>query len=518
MSKTLIVCLFSLAFIAVGCWLVLTQSNESTSPPPVDLPPLNVKEKDVSEDIHTFCGACHAYPPPETFPKKHWRKEVEQGFTFFVDSDLKLTPPSTDDVVQYYLSRAPDKLTLPTLPKSKKSLPIRFEQLQHPGAKSEAQFLISNVQLVHLPKPNAPKKKRSAFDILACEMNTGEILLLRPYELDAQWQTLAKLKNPARTLVADLNQDGIKDILVADLGSLPPTDDLCGRVVWLRGDNEGRYTPIVLLDKVGRVSDVQVGDFRGTGQLDLIVGVFGWRKAGDVRLLENHTTDWDNPKFTSQVLDPRHGAIHTPVLDLNDDGRLDVVALLSQEHECIVAYLNKGNGQFESKTLYRASHPGYGSSGIQMVDFDHDSKVDILYTNGDVLDHPYFFKPYHKVQWLKNKGNLIFEYHELTPMPGAHSAFAADVTGNGLNDVLAVSYLPADKFQGRTEKNAESILLMEQTSPGKFERHVLGNVTCDHASCAVGDVTGNGKMDLVIGNFDSPIIKYPITIWKNLGR
>ena len=35
-----------------------------------------------SEQVHSVCATCHAYPPPESFPRSAWRKEVKQGFEF----------------------------------------------------------------------------------------------------------------------------------------------------------------------------------------------------------------------------------------------------------------------------------------------------------------------------------------------------------------------------------------------------------------------------------------------------
>src|SRR5262249_18801129 len=150
------------------------------------------------------------------------------------------------------------------------------------------------------------------------------------------------------------------------------------------------------------------------------------------------------PNFKPHVVDTRHGAIHVPVIDLNGDGMPDFVALIAQEHEQVCAFVNKGNFQFEAKPLYTASHPAYGSSGIQLVDIDGDGKVDVLYTNGDVLDSPHLLKPYHGVQWLRNKGNLEFEHRPIAPMYGVHRAVAADIAGNGRMDIVAVSYLPEE--------------------------------------------------------------------------
>jgi len=209
-----------------------------------------------------------------------------------------------------------------------------------------------------------------------------------------------------------------------------------------------------------------------------------------------------------------------PVVDLNGDGRPDFVALISQEHETIVAFLNDGGGKFHKETLYTASHPGYGSSGIQLVDLNGDGKVDILYTNGDVLDQPYLLKPYHSIQWLENKGGLKFEHHHVASMYGVHRAAAADLRGDGKLDIVACSFLPVEGFPQRKELNLDAIIVLEQTSPGKFIRHTLESVTCDHVTCVLGDLYGTGRPDLVVGNFRSSkeTTADSVSIWKNQGR
>src|SRR5207302_2916461 len=278
------------------------------------------------------------------------------------------------------------------------------------------------------------------------------------------------------------------------------------------------YQPFTLLENVGRVADVQAADFRGTGKLDLIVAAFGWNQTGEIHFLENQTTDWSHPKFSDRIIDQRHGAIHVPVADLNGDGKPDFVALISQEHETIVAFLNDGAGNFRKETIYTASHPGYGSSGIQLVDMNGDGKLDVLYTNGDVLDKPYLLKPYHSVQWLENRGTFPFEHHPITPMYGVHRAVAADLTGTGRKDIVATSFLPIEAFPQRQEMKLDSIILLEQASPGKFSRHSLETVSCNHVTCAVGDVFGTGRTDIVTGTFSSAKTEHALTIWKNMGR
>ena len=488
-----------------------------TAPAP---PPPEALPADIEQQVHAFCGgSCHAYPPADSFPRKHWRTEVERGFKFFDQSGMAAVPPKLAHVVRYYEDRAPEDYAPAAIVPAAGPPPVKFDTVSYPPP-AGGRPMISNVTAVKLYPPGASAEARAKepLTLLACDMKVGRVLALRPTDPDPKWRELGKVTNPAHAEVVDLDGDGILDVLVADLGSYPPTDRRCGSVVWLRGKPDGTFQPVTLLKDVGRVADVRAADFRGTGKLDLVVGVFGLHAVGEIIFLENRTADWAKPEFAPTVIDDRHGTIHVPVTDLNGDGRPDFVALIAQEHEAVVAFLNEGGGKFAKKTLYRAPHPGWGSSGIQLVDMNGDGRLDVLYTNGDILDEPYLWKPYHGVQWLENTGGLKFEYRRIADMYGVHNAVAAPVTGGKLPDVLAVSFLPADKFPDRAARKADAVVLFHQVAPGKFERHALAAGSCDAVVCCAADLYGTGRVDLAVGNFSSTTTNHPVTIWKNAGK
>jgi hypothetical protein len=497
------------ASLLAGC------SPNGREPPPAA--PLAVDD-DLPEQVHRFCGGCHAYPPPDTFRRRDWKKEVQQGYGFYNHFKPSLPVPPVDQVIAYYEERAPEEMTLPKITYSAAPLPVSFGRQHFPEPAHTGGPAISHLNLVSLFDSRRP-------DVLACDMRRGEVLVLRPYEPKPAWKVLGRVPHPAHAEVVDLDRDGVKDILVANLGSFKPTELLLGSVVWLRGRRDGTFEPFTLLEGVGRVADVQAADFNGDGKLDLVVAVFGWNDSGEICYLENQTTDWSKPRFDRHVIDSRHGTIHVPVADLNKDGRPDFVALISQEHEAIVAFFNDGKGSFRKETIYAGPHPGYGSSGIQLVDLNGDRELDVLYTNGDVLDEPCFLKPYHSIQWLENPGNIRpsqrgsfpWTHHHLATMYGAHRAVAADLDHDGDMDIVASSFLPPDGFPQRSKLDLDAVIVLEQTAPGRFVRHRLETATCDHPSCVVGDVFGSGRPDLVVGNFTENASDRIVTFWKNEG-
>lgn len=466
-----------------------------------------------SEEVHRLCAACHAYPPPESMPREVWRKEVKQGYDLLRASALPGNFPPLENVVLYYESHAPQRLPKIQAPPLAAKLPVKFEERgtgwmvnlpPYPG--------VANVNLGSL---FGTEKQ----ELLVCDTRLDRVLVLKPYESSPGGQALPQVIAPSHTAVTDLDGDGRQDVLVASLGNFFPTDDKVGKVVWLRAGPAGSFEATTLLEGVGRVSDVQAADFNGDGRLDLVVAVFGWRTTGEILYLENQTTDWSRPKFARREVDPRHGAIHVPVVDLNRDGRPDFVALISQEHETVVAYLNDGKGGFKQETIFAAPHPTYGSSGIEVVDLDADGDSDVLLTNGDVLDRPYLLKPYHGVQWLENEGAFPFKHHSLAPMYGASRAVAADFDGDQDLDVVAVSFLPRLEFPERERLQLPSVVLFEQTAQGQFGMHVLEAGACDHFSCAAGDWDGDGKVDLAVGNFSwkrSQPFGDAAILWRNV--
>jgi hypothetical protein len=516
-SRSLSWRLLAAALVVLGGVALLCRQYLLTAPAPEGTAQAVPRPEEASdEQIHRFCGAvCHAYPPPDAFPRAAWRREIKQAYDFFRSSKLEIDFPSQESVALYYERRAPESWSLLKAEKPAHAVPVSFRRKDYRSPGEPIPAAVSNVNLVHL-------FDERRLDVLACDMRLGQIQVLQPYAPQPAWRVLYrhgphKGFNPAHAEVVDLDGDGIKDILVANLGYFGPTDALCGSVIWLRGLGDGRFQPYTLLDGVGRVADVQAADFRGVGKLDLVVAAFGWRQTGQILYLENQTTDWNKPVFVPRVLDDRHGAIHVPVADVNGDGKPDFVALISQEHETIVAFVNEG-GRFRKETIYTAPHPAYGSSGIQLVDLNGDGKVDVLYTHGDTLDPPHLLKPYHGVSWLENRGRFPFDHHPLTAMYGATRAVAADFTGKGKKDIVAVSFLPEEHFPQRKDLKLDAVILLEQTGPGEYARHSLETMACDHFTCAAGDLYGNGVVHMVTGSFglsEGGKMDRAITIWEN---
>src|SRR5260370_1314348 len=110
--------------LAVGAFAFFAQTPAPA--PSLTLPPAPFEA--TAEQVHQFCGACHAYPPPETFPRFAWRREVKQAYDFFAKSSmLGMEFPPLESIALYYENRAPQTLPLLARAETLSAPPMRFE-------------------------------------------------------------------------------------------------------------------------------------------------------------------------------------------------------------------------------------------------------------------------------------------------------------------------------------------------------------------------------------------------------
>jgi hypothetical protein len=348
-------------------------------------------------------------------------------------------------------------------------------------------------------------------DILVCDMRANRIGWIRqgkPGAYEEKWVG-PMLPAPARVSVCDVDRDGDLDLLVAVMGQLLPSNDKIGSVFILENDGRENFTPHAVAERIARVTDVRGEDFDSDGDIDMIAGQFGYDD-GETRWLEN----LGNWQFRTHMLQSLSGVIHTIPVDVDKDGDMDIISLVSQEWEEMYLFENDGSGNFSSHLLWGSANEDYGSSGIRVVDMNGDGLVDILYTNGDAFDYlPPRPRPWHSVQWLENRGGFKFEHHPIGKLEGASAAVAADVDSDGDLDVVAVSCY---NFWEKPE--SQSIVWFENSGRMEFTQRDIAHSPTHLIALETADLNSDGKPDFVSGrmNIYPPFTKEGrIVLWQN---
>jgi len=347
-------------------------------------------------------------------------------------------------------------------------------------------------------------------DVLVCDVLHRRVTWIRQAPLGTYTETPIgdEISGPAHVEACDMDGDGDLDVLVSAMGMILPNNDRIGSVVILENDGQQRFTTRVVASNIARVTDVQGADLDGDGDRDLAVGQFGYDQ-GEIRWMRNEG-GW---RFESRILLSLSGTIHTPITDLDGDGDLDIVALVSQEWEEVYAFENDGHGNFRPHLLYGVADDDYGSSGIGLADLDADGDQDILWANGDAfVATDYRPLPCHGMQWLENRGGFRFAFHRLGRFPGAYDPLAADLDGDGDLDVVSVS-----AFSDWNDTTARSLRWWEKRGDLFFGRDLAESPT-HLLTVDAADMNADGRVDLVTGSMNL----YPpfdrmgrITVWIN---
>ena len=353
---------------------------------------------------------------------------------------------------------------------------------------------ITNVQVVDFDRDGK-------LDVIACDARQNCLFWYRQH-IDQQWEEhiLGKdLPAPANATVVDLDHDGDRDVIVSVLGDIQPNDERVGRVVLLEnlGDD---FQVRNLLDDIRRVADVQVGDLDGDGDRDLVVAIFGYGH-GKILWLENQ----GQLRFQDRLLLSAAGTIHVPLADYDQDGDLDVAAVVSQDSEQVWAFENLGGGNFSPREIYATVNFDLGSAGLVKSDLDGDGDVDLLLPTGDNLEDMYSYpQSYHGCLWLENQGGWKFETHRIAQFGGTYAAAPGDLDGDGDQDVVLVSML-----NGWYQDEAPTIAWLENDGQQNFRTWGFAEGPTHLVTVACGDLNGDGRDDIVCGG---------LHLWKPFDR
>lgn len=436
------------------------------------------------------CGNCHLQPQPENLPKSVWKVgvlpnmawrvgihseknpleglsieenlRVEQAHVFL--EKAVLSDSAWAKIKDYYIENAPQSLA--RHPKNALKLP---------------QNALFSPLSVPIDEQRAPNCTVVRYDSLTHSFWVGS-MNNTIYRIGNNYKVLDFFPVPNPVVEISPSKEALSLLSIGKV--LNPNESKMGVLVSKQGQN-GRK----ILENLSRPVHFVAADLNKNGETDYIVCEFGYL-TGALTWYEPQTNQ--PPKKTT--LENRAGARVAQVMDFDKDGWQDVVALMTQGREQIVVYLNKKD-HFEPLVLQEFI-PEYGSSYLELQDFNKDGFIDILYTNGDNADFSVCKKPYHGVHILMNDGKNGFKEAWFYPINGASKAVARDFDLDGDLDIAVISYFPDDEkslFEGfMFFEQRKSLVFAASTLPiekkGKW-------MVMD-----VGDMDGDGDEDIMLGS------------------
>jgi hypothetical protein len=237
--------------------------------------------------------------------------------------------------------------------------------------------------------------------------------------------------------VGDVNGDGLPDILVGNSGSKPQN------FLWINNPAKPGYFLDSTTEGLPAIEDqtqaVKLADLNGDGKLDLVVG----NEVPPNRLFFND----GKGKFTEHpeelgLLAPLHTR-DVLVFDANRDAHPDIlfVNLTSnggQRDKDPTARLmiNDGKGNFKDETAKRIPSQELSSYSGTVVDFNHDGYADVILS---AIKTPPFEAA--QLQALQNDGRGVFTNVTSKVIPGitvsrSWGIAVGDVNGDGILDLM----------------------------------------------------------------------------------
>src|SRR5260370_88517 len=109
--KAALVLAVSAALLAGGVWtffpgLPPPRPTPALPPPSTVVGPPAVEATTAS--VRELCVKCHAFPPPDSFPREIWRQEIRQAYRFIREARIPGPFPDEESVARFYESRAPE--------------------------------------------------------------------------------------------------------------------------------------------------------------------------------------------------------------------------------------------------------------------------------------------------------------------------------------------------------------------------------------------------------------------------
>ncbi len=292
--------------------------------------------------------------------------------------------------------------------------------------------------------------------------------------------------SPQDVKVGDLNGDGFNDLVVASIYD--------NEISWYenQGDDTFKWQHIIA-QNLPNASNVEIADFDGDGDMDVLGASLGYFSSGDLRPLMIYRNDGQG-NSTSHSIDAFWSIDGLGVADIDKNGTVDIVTY-DMGDDGVYWLSNDGTGNFDEKNYLKTVH----SLEILIVeDINNDNQQDVIIQSHD------------SIGTLLNQANGEFTYKSITSQT-CYRLAVADIDGDGDKDLLATE--PSGGYiywmqindinkDGKEDillfrKNGDRIRWMQNNGEGNFTSHLVTDFIGTDYNVKIGDMNGDGLKDIV---------------------
>jgi hypothetical protein len=298
----------------------------------------------------------------------------------------------------------------------------------------------------------------------------------------------------------DINGDGHLDLVIATPSTVAPQNNVIndsGGISVLRQDaaHPGSFLASQWIATGGAAEDAAIAHLDGDTLADLIVADGVMVNGRALLLRQNPGAPGTFLAPTSLLTGSGRGSEDVAVADVNGDGRTDIVLAAT---DSIVVFYQSATGGFDPAVILGA---GLNPQGVAVADVDGDGRADMVAANPGNATVGGTGGSSVVILLQSNPG--VFAATSVSVADGTRRVAIGDLNGDGVPDVGAVS----ESFYDPFAPSRISVLLQSAVNRGQFAVAGVYMGTLPGTFIAIGDVTGDGRNDLVLENGPSVLVQ-----------